>query len=407
MLVLSINAALVIFVFLIYYATNLYSINSKELNDYPFSSDVAMYAFGDGAPEGHRLTTLLLRTYRYLITSLFGLQETAARIKLPFALMGAANFVVAVAAFSHFFGGFRPRTILYGLCYAFSFMVWYFASVPESYALTTLLYSVYIYVFLRFGKERITLRTSITLTIVFLAALYNDLSVLLLLAVPAIYFGFRLATEPDIRRCVMLHMAAFAVYLVHNVAVDHFFFRYWLSLKINSPIDQGSGLMGYVYNHNISELITAFFLHGVGAPSTDLPHATGRAPFPYYKGFFDPSLYNYFDDPTSLFFFAIFIWLVTFIRVSKATRVIVALAGFVAVRMAFVALYNPAEAILYPILSMLALMLILFYFLEVSTFKYKTALVALLLTSIVTTNAKFFIFSHWPQESSAFADPGP
>lgn len=403
----SINVALVVFVFFIYYITFLHSITSKELNDYPFSSDVAMYAFGDGAPEGHRLITLLMLNYRYLIFTFLGFPETSALVKLPCAIMGAANFAVVLAVFTHFFGGFGLRTALYSLCYAFSFMVWYFASVPESYALTTLLYSIYIYVLLRFGKDAITPRTAIALTIVFFAALYNDLSVLLLLIVPTIYFGFRLATEPDIRRCVILHTAAFTVYLLHNVAVDHFFWRYWLSFKINSPVDQGGGLTGYVYNHNIVDLITAFFLHGVGSPSVELPHATGRVPFPYYKGFFDPTLYNYFDDPTSLLFLVMFILLVAFIRVSKATRMIAALTGFVTIRLGFIALYNPAEAILYPILSMLALMLILFYFLEASSFRYKTAFAALLLTSIVATNAKFFLFADWPQQSSAFVDPGP
>lgn len=89
-------------------------------------------------------------------------------------------------------------------------------------------------------------------------------------------------------------------------------------------------------------------------------------------------------------FLVAYLALIALIRPARATRLVLALSAFVAVRFLLVLAFNPGEAILYVSVATLALLYVLFHFLETSRLRYKTAFAAALLVAIAGANVAFF-----------------
>lgn len=388
--VLALAATVVTLLFCLYLFTNADQLSAQSLDHYPFGADVPIYAFGSGVPNLHWLMTVVLKCYR-AATSLLGLPETATVIKFPYALIGAANVSFAIAAFSVFFKNFSTRTVLYGACYGVTFIVWFYGSSPESYALTTLLYTIYLCAFLLATMaERPSIAHGVAMAGAFFAALYNDVSIVVLLIVPIIFWGKRLLREPGLTRIAILHGVAIALYLLHQVVAYDFIGKYVDFFFEYSPVDASGALAAAKYELAWPEPISSFFFYSLGAPAAELTQAPWLE-FPHYRGFFEPSLFSYFGSAAGVLFLASCVALLSFVRMSKFTRLVVALLVFITIRFFLVLAFNPVEAILYASVTMLALLLMIFHFLEASAFRRKTAITCAFFVCLVAANGNFFL----------------
>lgn len=368
---------------IVYFLTYLNSLSSTNLTAYPFGSDVPLYLYERGNPE-HPLVIALLSIWRWLL-GLTNMPTAPAYIKAPFALAGALNVTVAIAAFATIFD--RWRVLLFGACYGCSLSVWYFGSVPESYGVSTLLYSIYLLIFLQSAKHGITTWHATLMAGTLLLALLNDASAVLLTLVPLVYYGGRAWSDRSIRTAATVQIGACLLFLVLVTAFTGFVQRYVSLFSNYAAATLGTSAPGVGNRVELLDALLNFFFFSIGAPSAEVTHAS--ALFPSYVGFFEPSLLTYLRHPVTLLFLVFYGALLTFVRVQHTTRLMLAFLCLIGVRLALILVFNPGEAFLYTPVTTLPLLLVLFSYLESSRMRHKTAFVALLLLCTAGANFRF------------------
>lgn len=192
--VLALAGAICLIMAGLYFVSDLSILGDNAYDHYPFGSDVPAYSHAEGMPDIHLLKTVQLRVYRAVL-GVFGIAETPVWAKLPDMILGLATLIMAMAAFSIANAKLSVRNILYGTCVGLSLIVWFFASVPESYALTTALYTAYMLGLVAATRFGLSTPLIAAIGVVFFLCLYNDVSILFLTLVPAFMYGLRLATE--------------------------------------------------------------------------------------------------------------------------------------------------------------------------------------------------------------------
>ncbi len=386
--ILCLAVAIVAGQFALFLLSNIDTIARTENSDYPFGSDVATYLHGQGMWDRHWLTTKFFSGYRKLL-GLLGVPFEGIAAKAPFAAIGAANVAVAIAAFASLRQRFDVRSTIYGSCFGFALSHWYFASVPESYALTTLLYSGYILglIFLARSPVPQTL-PSAALAMILLIALYNDISIVALTIIPLVIYRAVLFSTPQGRRFVFLHAAAVSIFLFQNSLSKDLFAHYFNIYLAYTPIPNAIATR-HMYEFDLTGAIMNFFFYAIGAPQNETTYAPLLA-HPQYRGFFDPSPLSYLTSTISTIFLALYVWLISFIRASRMTRLTVGLSTFILLRFLLVLAFNPVEAILYCGVIVLPLLLVLFQSFEASKFPYKTTFASTFALALFVTNFKFF-----------------
>jgi hypothetical protein len=293
-----------------------------------------------------------------------------------------------MAAFSALFKRFDLQIVLYGACYGVALIIWFYGSNPESYALTTLLYSVYLLIFLHGSQKSFDTRHSIALALSFLVGMYNEVAIVVVAIVPAILYGKRLATDRGGRQLVYFHAAALGVYFLHQVLRKDLIHFYWEAFTKVSPLRELPADVAY----ELAPLgvVMNFFFYSLAAPSAKLTYAPWLA-VPTYKGYFDPSPLSYFHSLTSIPFIGVYLALISFVRWSKTTRLVLALSALVGVRFVLACLFNPVESIMYSSVATLPMLLVLFRFLEESEVPFKTLFATGFLLSMLLANGRFFL----------------
>jgi len=334
------------------------------------------------------LKTVQMRVYQAVL-DVVGITKTPAWAKLPEMLFGLATLIMAMAVFAIANKKLSVRAVIYGTCVGLSLVVWYFASVPESYALTTALYTAYVLGLVAAVRFGLSVPLIASMGAVFFVALYNDVSIFFLTLVPAVMYGLRLATEKLPRLFVLVHLAGASVYLVHNIISYDFIRRYLGFFFEYSPLGAESLADNRAYDLNVGGAVMHFFFYSLAAPREELTYAPWTA-YPGYRGFFDPSPLSYFGSVGPALFLILYLGLFAFVRLSMVTRLVLSLASYVALRFALVMAFNPVEAILYASVAILPILFVLFHFLEQSSFRWKTAYAGAFALTLFVTNAQFF-----------------
>lgn len=196
---------------LLYFFANIDLGERPNYSDYPFGADVPTYLLGDGNIDLHWLTTKILRAYRALL-GVLGIEETALWAKAPYMLFGVANLVLCMGVFAIATGRLSVRSLIYAITAGLALTIIHFSSLPESYALSTALYSAYILGLVYMAARGASARLTLGMGFIFLLGLYNDISILFLTIAPAIMFGLRLVKEPSGRLFVLVHALALAAF---------------------------------------------------------------------------------------------------------------------------------------------------------------------------------------------------
>lgn len=386
--VLAFAAAICVLMGALYFVSDLSILGDDAYDRYPFGSDVPAYSHNEGMPDIHLLKTVQLRVYRAVLDAL-GIAETPVWAKLPEMLLGLATLIMAMAAFSIANAKLSVRNIIYGACVGLALIVWYFASVPESYALTTALYTAYmlgLVVATRFG---LSVPLIAAMSVVFFLCLYNDVSILFLTLVPAFMYGLRLATEKLPRLFVLAHVAGAGLYLADNIINRDSITRYLGFFLEYSPLDAQNHADNRTYDLDVVGSVMHFFFYSLAAPRDELTYAPWTS-YPDYYGFFDPSPLNYFSGVVPALFLILYLGLFAFVRLSLVTRLVAGFAAFVGLRFALVMAFNPVEAILYASVAILPILFVLFHFLEKSNFRWKTAYAGAFALVLLAANTHFF-----------------
>ena len=352
--------------FLVYLFTQLPDNFPVDPGDWPFGTDLGAYVDGDARVIQHPISGRISYFWRDIL-SLFGVSETdVLGAKVPYAAMGAASFVVVAHIYAQLFG--QTRAWIFAACFGLSLMVWYYAGTPESYALTTLLYSVYTYLFLRCATDKPSYLFGAMAAGVLFLAFINDVSAPILVAMPIAYFGLRAVTDKAVRNIAIMHIGAILAGVICLSLLVNLFGEYTQMAGEYTPIQQDEG--GLAYTYGLVEPVLNYFFFSLAAPNSSLTYAT--AAFPDYIGFFEPSIVSYFLNPFRLLFLVVYLAPLWFLRQRKVDRVILAMLAFVGARFVAILLFNPGETIIYTSVVTLPLLAFVFCLIERSSFRYKT-----------------------------------
>lgn len=378
--------------FLIYWLSGIDEVSLPEFADYPFGADVPTYNNYNGY-DFHPLSLVMSRAFGWVVTAL-GVEDFALTRKLPFAVLGAGCCMVAALTFRALMGErYRIHALVGGACFGLSLIVWFYGRTPESYMLTTLLYSGYLYVVVLIAQHGVTLaRGSIgsIAAVVFLLAVANDITAFILLTAPVLLFGVRLFKEEGLRRIVIYHVVLVTPYVLMHLAFDHRFMWYFGLVTEYAPAAGMVSTHSDGVVHSVFTPVVQFFFHSVVAPASETTHAPWTE-YPTYQGYFTPSLIEYFSRPLSVAALALYVSLFLFWRPARMSRLLWALLAVVGARFVFAAAFNPQEAILYSSVAIMPLFAVLFANLAQSRFRYGLALMATFAVSLAAANAGFLV----------------
>lgn len=384
-------ALLFSFFFVTYFFTGLHNLSSHSFEDYLFGADTPNF-FLDHEPGGglllRHVTTVLLSSW---------LKDIINNIKVLYAVTGALGVVISYGIFSQFFNS--RLSILCACIYGFSLSIWFFSSFPESYIVTTIFINLYIYIFLKIRNE-VTYLKLFLLSLVLILAVINDFTSLMILLLPAVYFKKRLFYEKQILQKIIIH--SFIVITISLVILSIISYKYFNM----SPFTYYFSTYGRFLNtqyytwRDISEPLFNSLIFNIAAPEKVVSFHTKA--FPWYLGFFKPSLLSYLNYFPSLLFFLMYVFLV----LSSAIRIIkfrkepdlfqFALLFYIVFRViVFSCIINPGEAFLYSSILVLPILFILIVNFQKIFPEYVDHFLTLFLFLLIATNLRFFIFSDY------------
>ncbi len=368
--------------FLVYLCTLILPVYPTDLGEYPLGTDVGTFVHGDGRVQQHPISGWLVFGWRGLLT-LLGLDGSHPFfVKIPYAILGAVNFLLFAQAFKTLLGG--QRAWLYAMCAGFSLTPWFYAASPESYVLTLTFYTGYVLAFLHCTQDATYKNGAIAALFLFLAVV-NDVSAPMLAVIPTVYFGLRAMTDKTIRNIAFMHAGAVVAGLLFLIVTTDFFADYISMTRHFSPVKNADS--GLVYDHGILEPLLNYLFFCLAAPNAETTYANSL--FPTYFGFFQPSLVDYFKSPFGIPFLVLYLAPLWFLRTSGINRILLAFMAFLAVRFVAILFFNPGEAIIYTSVVVLPILAFIFNLMEKSDFKFKTTHATLLFLTIAGSNGTF------------------
>jgi hypothetical protein len=321
-------------------------------------------------------------------------------LKVMFAAVGAVGVWAATAAFSALVP--RRTAMLWGIVYAVSFGVWYFASIEESKIVTATLCAAYIAVYLRL-RERWTAGRAVLLTGILLLACLNEVVSGFLVVIPAVDVLVRRGWDLRESCWIVLHAAvgplAFAIL---EIAVNG-----WLVPEGNTAEGQShiSMLLFYLAKNEygvgtLYGFVLNWLFFNIAAPAAEASYWV--AGNPRYGTYFGPALGAYFSTPAP----ACLVGLVGALaaagvwpryRVGKAdtggylAAILIALGAYTLLRGAFFFVFNPREPLLFSPAVTLAVLLMAAGPLAASEFPAKRVLLSAVAVLLFVTNGAFII----------------
>ena len=285
-------------------------------------------------------------------------------LKALFSAVGAVGVWAAMWAFR----AVAPRgnAALFGIIYAVSFGVWYFASIEESKIVSASLAALYIAIYMHL-RDRWTVLGAALLTGVLLLACLNEMVSGFLVAIPALDTLLRYGWDWRRGRWIALHAlagpTAFAI-------IEGILFGRLVAVSHPEGTSHFGMLFFYISRNKYTlaqlyEFVINWLFFNIAAPT---PHALHAVPaWANYKGYFTPSLANYLRAPASaaLVGLVVAMAVMTFLRSSRiksvpgAAGLLLAFGCYSLVRAVFFAVFNPYEPLLFSPSVTLAHMLIL------------------------------------------------
>jgi hypothetical protein len=280
------------------------------------------------------------------------------------AAIGVVGLWAATSAFAAVMS--RGHAALFGIVYALSLGVWYFASIEESKIVTATLSALYIAGYLHLRQRWSNVRAALLLAILLLACL-NEIVSGFLVAIPLVDAFMQRRMDRRFARWMGAQVLVGSV----SLAILEGVLGRWL-LAGTKVLEEGSHfemMIAYVLkmNHGIASLyllLVNWLFFNVAAPTARADYAVPM--WPLYKGYFEPSLANYLASPATVALAVLFGVMVAACLLPRdrarswgaATGILVPLAAYSALRGLFFFVFNPAEALLFSPAVTLAHMLI-------------------------------------------------
>lgn len=350
----------------------------------------------DRVARFHPTTVIMAAAWMQILSPLTQWIAPLSLLKAMFAAVGAAGVWAAMSAFAAMVP--RRYAILLGIVYAVSFGAWYFASIEESKIVTATLSTLYIAIYLQVRKTW-TMRGVVLLTAILLIACLNEVVSGFLVIIPVVDTLMRYGWDWRQGRWIAVHALAGPVALgiiegviygrlvgvSHPEGTSHFsMLIYYISRNVYS--------LGNLYSFLINWL---FF--NIAAPTPDASHAVPA--WANYKGYFEPSLINYFYSPASAGVAALFgaMFVACMLPRYRAERsgtmagITWALAAYVVLRGLFFFVFNPYEPLLFSSAVTLALMLMVAIPFAASKLPAKQAFLGAFAALLFVANGAFII----------------
>jgi len=380
---------LFLFCLTIYYFTGLNSQSSPSLEDYPFGADTPFYSFNLATDDN----LLMRHTTTVLLGNWFN--DIAGNAKAFYAVCGALAVVLSYGVFSLFFNT-RLSFICSGI-YGFSLSIWFFSSFPECYIVTTVFVNLYIYAFLRTRNGAAFPQVSLSLILILSVA--NDITSLMLLLLPVVYFNKRLLFERQLLQTLALH--AFAMCAISFAILSYVSYKYHHGSVFEYYREFAGKYTAQQYTwRDIPEPLYNSLIFDVAAPDKVISFHTKL--FPWYKGFFKPSLVPYLKYLPSLLLFVmyVFLGLCAVLRIVRYPKELgafqITLLTIVALRIVvFSCFVNPGEAFLYSSVLVFPLLFVLFASFQKTFPDHVDHFLAVFLVLLIATNLRFFICSNY------------
>lgn len=312
-------------------------------------------------------------------------------LKALFALVAAVGVWAAMSAFAVVMP--RRYVILFGIIYAVSFSVWYFASIQESKIVSGTLATVYIASYLQLRKKWTT-HGVVRLTAILLLACMNELVAGFLIIIPVVDTLMQRGLDWRHGRWIVAHALVGPL----AFAILEGFAR--LFLAPDAHPEGASHLSMLIYyvsrGYHGADMLYLFIANWL---FFSLAAPTPNAPLWTPPGFFEPALLNYFSSPVPAILVALFAATIV-VSVVKRKRIegCTGLAGvglglivYTLVRGTFFFVFDPPEALLFSSSVTLAHLLIIAIPFAAMDFPGKPVLLSALALLLFATNQAFII----------------
>ena len=345
----------------------------------------------------HPTTVVLAIVWMKILAPLSSWIDPLHLLRVMFAAIGAAGVWAAMSAFETVVA--RGYAILFGIIYALSFGVWYFASVEESKIITASLSALYIAGYLHL-RRRWTNRGAGLLTLIMLLGCLNEIVFGFLLIVPLVDAFLQRSTDLRLSKWIAAQALAGVLALVILEGV----INNWLltGRKLPEEASHFSMMLFYMTSsaHSAPSLylfLTNWLFFNIAAPTTSADYALPA--WPHYKGYFEPSLANYLFSPATAALAAVSGIILAAILLPRyrasafgnASGIIVPLVAYTVLRGAFFFVFNPGEALLFSSAVTLPHMLIIAMPFAASSFPAKPVLLAAFGVLLLVVNGSFIL----------------
>lgn len=380
-------------------------VTSLKFEDYPFGADTPYYLKAYLAPSTlepfisiHHSPTLALMKFCHWIADSLGEANTFLWPKIFFAFLGALNVTIA-CRLAYLIFPFGKNAVLFALFYGFSGSIWFFSSIPESYGLTSLFVTLYLYAFYRFyHPDRPWKFSHVSLMSILMAiGTLNEIVFSLILIIPVIHLARKIRSiRIAIPWISHLFIAVLMVILIEGrmtrqEAHTSVLTYYAKDISHERGKIYHRNKLDYSVSQEMKETVLNLSFFSVAFPSSSTHYAAPL--FPEYEGYFEPSLSRYFHHllpclSLLLIFFASYKSVQAFKRTNPFFSL--GLLFYVLIRMGLVFFYNPVEAFLYSEPMILPVVLLISYGLLTSPLSRDKYIFWLLICLVFLNNLHFF-----------------
>jgi hypothetical protein len=368
-----------------------------------FGADAHVYALlaqgvaVDGLTRFHPVTIVLGLVWMKLANQLAPWIAPAHVLKALFAAVGAVGVWGALSAFA----AVMPRryAVLFGIIFAISLGIWYYASIEESKIVTTTLSALYIATYLKLRKNW-TRRGVVLLTAILLAACLNEIVAAFLVVIPVV--------DALVQRGFGLRhgwwIAAHSIAVLLAFALLEFVVNGWLvAAEANPSRTSHLSMLLYYLSRNefsiasVNEFLMQWLFFNIAAPTRDATYGADSSL--HFAGNFPPTLANYFASPVSagLVVLTAVIGLATLgprhrpADGDDSVAILLALLAYALLRGAFFFVYLPGEPLLNSGATTLPHLLLLGIPFAASRLPAKRKLLAIFAVLLFITNGTFII----------------
>jgi hypothetical protein len=357
--------------------------------------------FLDRVARFHPTTVVMAAAWMQILNPLTQWVAPLSLLKAMFAAVGAVGVWAAMSAFAAVIP--RRSAILFGIIYATSFGVWYFASIEESKIVTASLSALYIAIYLQI-RNTWTVRGVVLLTAILLIACLNEMVSGFLVIIPVVDTLVRYGWDWRRGQWIAMHALAGPVAFV---IIEGVIYGRLVALTHPEGASHFSMLFFYISKneYNLSQLysfVINWLFFNLAAPTPDASYAVpaGANYKGYlYKGYFEPALLNYFFSSASAGVAALFgamlagtVWLRDRTEGSaKSAGILLGLGAYTLLRATFFYIFNPYEPLLFSPAVTLAHMLIVAIALASFRLPARHMLLAGFAALLLITNGAFII----------------